>query len=90
MPSTEELGIALAEDVLKAVDELGDDAIVNEVNKIVEASSSGLQESYMAAIRAQRAAARAREHLEARLEKARVSKAGPKAVAGPATSHPQE
>ncbi len=89
MPSTEELGIALAEDVLKAVEELGDEAIVNEINKIVEASSSGLQEAYMAAIRAQRASARAREHLEARLEKARASKAKPTAEAAPATTHPQ-
>lgn len=90
MPTTEELGIALAEDVLKAVEELGDDGIVNEVNKIVEASSSGLQEAYMAAIRAQRASARAREHLEARLERARASKAGPKAEAAPATPNTQE
>ena len=53
MPTTEELGIALAQDVLKAVAETGDESIVNEINKIVEASSSALQEAYMAAIRAQ-------------------------------------
>jgi ATP-dependent 26S proteasome regulatory subunit len=82
MPTTEELGIALAEDVLKAVDEIGDDAIINEVNKIVEASSSGLQEAYMAAIRAQRASVRARDHLNAKLKGFRTTKASQTAPTG--------
>ncbi len=73
MPTTEELGIRLAEDVLKAVEETGDDAIVNEVNKIVEAASSALQEAYMAAVRAQRAETKARAFLNARLKRARAS-----------------
>jgi predicted transcriptional regulator len=75
MPTTEELGIALAEDVLKAVAETGDESIVNEVNKIVEASSSALQEAYMAAIRAQRAEAKARVFLATKLKRARVASA---------------
>ncbi|MCB2130823.1 MAG: hypothetical protein KDE03_17595 [Rhodobacteraceae bacterium] len=74
MPSTEELGIRLAEDVLKAVAETGDDSIVNEVNKIVEAASSALTEAYMAAIRAQRADTKAREFLDARLARARSAR----------------
>lgn len=73
MPTTEELGIALAEDVLKAVAETGDDSIVNEVNKIVEAASSALQEAYMAAVRAQRAEAKARVFLDQRLRRARAA-----------------
>ena len=73
MPTTEELGIRLAEDVLKAVEETGDDAIVNEINKIVEASSSALQEAYMAAVRAQRAETKARAFLNARLKRARAA-----------------
>ncbi len=72
MPTTEELGIALAEDVLRVVAETGDEALVNEVNKIVEASSSALQEAFMAAVRAQRAEAKARQFLQARLRKARA------------------
>lgn len=75
MPTTEELAIALAEDVLKAVAETGDDSIVTEVNKIVEAASSALQEAYMAAIRAQRAEAKARAFLDARLKRARAAAA---------------
>lgn len=75
MPTTEELGIALAEDVLKAVAETGDDSIVNEVNKIVEASSSALQEAYMAAVRAQRADAKARAFLASRLRRVRSAPA---------------
>lgn len=73
MPTTEELGIALAEDVLKAVAETGDESIVTEVNKIVEAASSALQEAYMAAVRAQRAEAKARAFLNQRLGRARAA-----------------
>jgi predicted ArsR family transcriptional regulator len=79
MPTTEELGIALAEDVLKAVAETGDESIVTEVNKIVEAASSALQEAYMAAIRAQRAEAKARQFLNARLRRARAAAEASKA-----------
>ena len=75
MPTTEELAIALAADVLKAVEETGDEALVNDINKIIEASSSALQEAYMAAIRAQRSEAKAREVLEARLKRARAAQA---------------
>lgn len=73
MPTTEELGIRLAEDVLKAVAETGDESLVNEINKIVEASSSALQEAYMAAVRAQRAEAKARQFLNGRLKRARAA-----------------
>jgi predicted transcriptional regulator len=73
MPTTEELGMRLAEDVLKAVAETGDDSIVAEVNKIVEAASSALQEAYMAAVRAQRAEAKARAFLETKLNRARAA-----------------
>jgi predicted transcriptional regulator len=73
MRTTEELGIALAEDVLKAVAETGDEGIVNEVNKIVEAASSALQEAYMAAVRAQRAEAKARQFLNTKLKRARAA-----------------
>ena len=75
MRTTEELGIMLAEDVLKAVAETGDESLVNEINKIVEAASSALQESYMAAVRAQRAEAKARDFLNAKLKRARAAQA---------------
>ncbi|MEZ5779845.1 MAG: hypothetical protein R3E44_15930 [Paracoccaceae bacterium] len=75
MPTTEELGIALAEDVLRAIAETGDESLVNEVNKIVEASSSALQEAFMAAVRAQRSDAKARQFLQAQLKKARTTSA---------------
>lgn len=82
MPTTEELGIRLAEDVLKAVAETGDEALVGEINKIVEASSSALQEAYMAAVRAQRAEEKARKHLDARLRRARAAAAQQSPKAG--------
>lgn len=75
MPTTEELGIRLAEEVLKAVEETGDEALIAEVNRIVESQSSALQEAYMAAVRAQRAAAAAHRHVAARLDKARRARA---------------
>jgi len=67
MATTEDLGIALAADVLKAVEETGDESLIGEINKIVEAASSGLQEAHMSAIRAQRAEAKARAFLNARV-----------------------
>ncbi|HQU70369.1 MAG TPA: hypothetical protein PLI43_19540 [Albidovulum sp.] len=81
MPTTEELGNRLAEDVLKAVAETGDDGLVNEINKIVEAASSALQEAYMAAVRAQRAEAKARAHLNARLKQTRAAHAAARPTA---------
>ncbi|SPH17947.1 hypothetical protein DEA8626_01476 [Defluviimonas aquaemixtae] len=73
MPTTEELGIALAADVLKAVDETGDEALVTDINKIIEASSSALQEAFMAAVRAQRAEAKARQLLNTRIARAKAA-----------------
>lgn len=75
MATTEELAIALADDVLKAIAETGDEALVVEINKIIEASSSALQEAFMAAVRAQRAEAKARAFLETRLNAARARSA---------------
>ncbi|MGB3178651.1 MAG: hypothetical protein WBH14_10435 [Albidovulum sp.] len=75
MPTTEELGIALAADVLKAVEDTGDDSLVGQINTIIEASSSALQEAYMSAIRAQRSEAKARSFLEAKLKKHQMTKA---------------
>ncbi len=65
------MGVAVSSwPLAKAVAETGDESIVGEVNKIVEASSSALQEAYMAAVRAQRAEAKARAFLAARLRRA--------------------
>lgn len=73
MRTTEQLGIALAQDVLKAVEETGDEALVTDINTIIEASSSALQESFMAAIRAQRAEAKARQLLNTRIARAKAA-----------------
>ena len=73
MRTTEQLGIALAQDVLKAVEETGDEALVTDINTIIEASSSALQESFMAAIRAQRAEAKARQLLNTRIARAQAA-----------------
>jgi ATP-dependent 26S proteasome regulatory subunit len=61
--------------VIAAVEELHDESLVNEINKILDAASTTMQEAYMTAIRVRRAEAKARNFLEARLKKARKSSA---------------
>ena len=75
MSKAEDLAEKLADDVIAAVEELHDEALVNEINKILDAASTTMQEAYMTAIRVRRAEAKARLFLEARLKKARKSNA---------------
>ena len=75
MAKAEDLAERLADDVIAAGEELGDEALVNEINKILEAASSTMQEAYMTAIRVRRAEAKARIFLETRLGKARKAAA---------------
>lgn len=77
MPTPEALAEQLADDVLAAVAETGDDNLVIEVNKILEAASTTMQEAYMTAIRVRRAEAKARQFLEARLKKVRAARPEP-------------
>lgn len=60
----------LAQDVIEATEVLGDDTLIEHINKMLEASSSTMQEAYMSSVRARRAETRARAFLEARLRKA--------------------
>ncbi|MDH5451784.1 MAG: hypothetical protein OEX14_00385 [Paracoccaceae bacterium] len=77
MPTPEALAEQLADDVLAAVAETGDDNLVIEINKILEAASTTMQEAYMTAIRVRRAEAKARQFLEARLKKVRAARPAP-------------
>ena len=84
MPSAEALAEQLADDVIAAVAETGDENLVIEINKILEAASTTMQEAYMTAIRVRRAEQKARQFLETRLQKVRT--AAPVAAPSPAAS----
>ena len=54
----------VAIEVLKLVDETGNQDIIEEVKKVIGTSSQTLEEAYMTAVRVRRAEARARDLLE--------------------------
>lgn len=75
MSVLEDLADALAKEVIAAVDELGDDQLIDEIGKQLAASSSTMQEAYMTSIRMRLSDRRARAWLRTRLEQARAEKA---------------
>jgi ABC-type molybdenum transport system ATPase subunit/photorepair protein PhrA len=54
----------LAQEVLKVERETGNEDLVEEIKKVIGASSTTLEEAYMTAIRVRRAEARARALLD--------------------------
>ena len=76
MATLQELADALARDVLAAAHD-DEDPIVDQVGKVVGASSNTLQEAYLTAIRIRRAEARGRLVIAERLaQKAQEDRAG--------------
>lgn len=69
MAMTEDLAEALAEDVLKAVEKLGDDQLIMDVAKVLGASSAPTEEAFLSAVRVRQAEARARKYLQERIAK---------------------
>lgn len=70
MPSlTEEIADALALDVIRAAQELGDDELIAEIANIIGASSTTTQEAFMTAVRVRLSEQRARRTLAERLSK---------------------
>ena len=69
MSVVEDLADALARDVIKAADELGDENLIMEISKVVGSTSPTTQEAYMTAVRVRLAERRGRRALEARLAK---------------------
>jgi hypothetical protein len=63
MSYVENLGEKLARDVLKARDETGNLNLVQDIAKVIEASSSTLHEAFMTAVRVYDAEERARSVL---------------------------
>jgi hypothetical protein len=66
---TEEIADALALDVIKVAQELGDDELVTEIGRIIGATSTTTQEAFMTAVRVRMSEQRARQALAERMAK---------------------
>ncbi len=87
MPSIEEMGDALARDVIKAAEELGDEKFFDKVAKVVSDASPTLLESYTTAYRVQIAEKRARKFVDAALKAKREGGVAPVAPRGSDSGH---
>jgi hypothetical protein len=67
MSALQEMADKLADDVLAAERELGDDRLVEKVSQVLMAASPTFQEAFMTSIRVRLAERRGREFLEAAL-----------------------
>lgn len=63
MSTLNELAEALADDVLKAVDKLGEDHVIQSVATVLAATSIPMEEMFLGAVRIRQAERRGREHL---------------------------
>ncbi|SDH94957.1 hypothetical protein [Lutimaribacter saemankumensis] len=64
MGVTEDLADELARDTIKVMEATGDEDLVAEVSKLLQASSTPTQEAFMAAVRVRLAVGRARKFLK--------------------------
>ncbi len=69
MGVTEDLADALAIDVIKAMDVMGDEELVNEVALLMGATSQTAEEAFLTAVRVRRSNIKAREFLMQKLKK---------------------
>jgi len=64
MSITEDLADKLAQDVIVAMERLGDETLIAEVSKLIGATSTTTQEAFMTAVRVRLSEKRARQFLE--------------------------
>ena len=83
----EDMGDALARDVLNAMDELGDDRFFDKVSKVLGDASPTMQDAFMTAIRVRVAERRGRAFLERALKAKREGSEMPQAPLGAAGGH---
>lgn len=76
----EDMGDALARDVIAAMEELGDDRFHDKVSKVLLDASPTMQEAYMTAYRVRVAEKRGRAFIEASLKAKREGGTGPRVV----------
>ena len=79
MATIEEMGNALAQDVIAAAEELGDEKFFDKVAKVVGDASPTLQESFTTAYRVLVAEKRARRYMDLALKAKRQGTAAPAA-----------
>ena len=79
MSVVEDLGDALAQTTLEAMDHLDDDRFYEKVSRVVGASSPTLQEAFLTAIRVRLAERRGREFVVKALAAAKAGVAAPDA-----------
>jgi hypothetical protein len=70
MSTVNDLAEALAIDVLKAVDTLGEDQIIQDVAAVLAATSTPTEEAFLGAVRVRQAERRGREFLTNYIERA--------------------
>ena len=75
----EDMGDALARDVIAAMEELGDDRLHDKVARVLLDASPTMQEAFLTAYRVRVAEVRGRRFLEAALAAKREGKAAPQA-----------
>lgn len=83
MAVVDDLGDALARDVIEAMEQIGDDRLFDKVAKVVADASPTLLEAYTTAYRVRVAEKRARRFVEATIKARREGTTGP---AAPRTS----
>ncbi len=67
MSVVDELADALAKDAIEAADRLGDEALINDMARILGDTSSTSQEAFLTSVRVRQATSRARRFLEDRI-----------------------
>ena len=87
MGVADELGDALACDVIAALEELGDERFSEKMNKLLGDGSPTLQEAFMTAVRVRLAERRARAFLEQSLNAKRGKGVAPKGPGGMDSGH---
>ena len=75
------LAAKLAEDTMKAMDELGEERLYTEVGGILATSSQSLEEAYMTEVRVRLAERLARQFLVNKVKNARAEKKAAKPTA---------
>jgi hypothetical protein len=80
MSVLEDMGDALARDVIAAMEELGDDRFYDKVSKVLLDASPTMQEAFLTAFRVRVAEKRGRAFIEAALKAKREGREGPRVV----------
>ncbi len=87
MQFVQDLGDALARDVLAVQDELGDDRLFEKVARVIGTSSPTLQEAFMTSVRIRLAERRGRAFLAEAIAAKRAGRSAPEAPRPPDSGH---